>query len=211
MVDDPQTPINRRAENDGRCSASLDRNGPARSPFAVSRRPVIPSPRACLAVPSLDLSPSLPGGRGRRRWRDGVGMLRRASSLPRRPAPLEWVLPIIRGELSGKICSLGATFANPWGDDGSEGGAGCRGMRGRERVRRWQKGEERGEKEAREGEEASKDGSREPRSESGGLGDAVGAREGAGPEMGRPRATQTKRSRVSAESGRLSPNFSRIL
>lgn len=134
MVDDPQTPINRRAENDGKCSASLDRNGPARSPFAVSRRPVIPSPRACLAVPSLDLSPSLPRGRGRRRWRDGVGLLRRASSLPRRPAPLEWVLPIFRGELSGKICSLGATFANPWGDDDSEGGAGCRGMRGRERV-----------------------------------------------------------------------------
>lgn len=52
---------------------------------------------------------------------------RRASPPPRRPAPLEWVLPIFRGERSGKVYSLGATFTNPWGDVGSEGGAGCRG------------------------------------------------------------------------------------
>lgn len=78
-------------------------------------------------------------------------------------------------------------------------------------MRRWQKGKEKGEKEASEWEKASEDGSQEPRSENRGLGDLAREWEGAEPEMGRLRATQTKRNRVSAESDRLSPNLSRIL
>lgn len=64
-----------------------------------------------------------------------------------------------------------------------------------------------GEKEAGEGEEATKAGLLEPRTESPGLREGVGEWEGAGPEMGRPRATLTKRSGVSAKSVPLSPQF----
>lgn len=63
------------------------------------------------------------------------------------------------------------------------------------------------EQEAGEGEKVAKAGSQEPRIKSGGLRDGVGEWEGAGPEMGRPRATLTKRSRISTESDPPFPQF----
>lgn len=70
-----------------------------------------------------------------------------------------------------------------------------------------QQGKEGREKEAGEGKKVAKAGSQEPRIKSGGLGDRVGEWEGAGPEMGRPRATLTKRSRISTKSDPPFPQF----
>lgn len=70
-----------------------------------------------------------------------------------------------------------------------------------------QQGQEGREKEAGEGETVAKAGSQEPRIKCGDVGDTVGEWEGAGSEMGRPRATLTKRSRTSTESDPPFPQF----
>lgn len=202
LVDDPKTPINRRA--DRRIAFRVTgwswlrpvaiSSVPAPAPSFLPQGPASPFPR-------LGLSPSLPHGRGRRRlerWSRDAQACVFISGLG--AANFLW-------RTLGRVHSAGAKFANLWGD-GGEGGAGGRGDGGTtvcvEKAERERGRGEGGRREAERSRESWVPGARAQEPGSGLRGGRVG-RGGAGNGEA---ATRTERWRLSARAICLFPNFS---